>query len=117
MQETGATTATSAPAGPPTTGRGRPLRRMREAVCLVVAAALFVGTWAAGDGAFSGTRGHRTLLVLLAVEAVTLTGLFVLEAVRPRRGAHRRWITLAWWCLPAWAAVDLVAGAILRATG
>ena len=96
--------------------RRRPLRRYRELVCFLAAASLFLLVWAVDRGGYTGTRGHRVLIALALLETLSLGALFLLEHVRPRRGMAWRWISLAWACLPAWALVELVTAAALRAT-
>ncbi len=96
--------------------RRRPLRRFRELVCLGAAAMLWLLAWAAGHGAFEDTRGHRTLAAVAAVEALSLSVLFLLEWRRPRRRPTMPWITMAWLSLPLWVVVELIAATTLRAT-
>jgi hypothetical protein len=94
--------------------RRRPLRRYRELVCAAAAVALWLLAWGIGHGAFAGTSGRRTLVVLAALEAAWLAVIFALEWRAPRRRPAMPWITVAWLSLPVWVAVMLMAAMTLR---
>lgn len=95
--------------------RHRPLRRFREVVCFAVAAALWALAWLGDREGFSGTTGHRALVLLAVLEAVALGCLFWLEQGRSRGPGGLRWITIAWLSIPLWAAVDVIVASGLRA--